>query len=161
ASATLRARAAGSRRRSPRLPTPRRCASRSAARCSWSTASTSTPRACRCWRPTPALPPTASSSWSSHDLGFEPRRRLSLRCHAPQPALCPRREQAAMSDKPPAKMLSVEPLIDRTAEVRKSTLGRYTEVGARTSLLEVDMADYSYVVNDSDIAYAGIGKFCS
>ena len=40
-------------------------------------------------------------------------------------------------------------------------LGRYTEVGARTKLLEVELSDYSYVVNDSDIAYAQIGKFCS
>src|SRR5215813_13815639 len=59
------------------------------------------------------------------------------------------------------KMMSVEPLVDPTARVKTSTLGRYTEVGARTTLLEVEMSDYSYVVNDSDIAYAGIGKFCS
>jgi phosphonate metabolism protein (transferase hexapeptide repeat family) len=59
------------------------------------------------------------------------------------------------------KILSHEPLIDPTAEVADCTLGRYTEVGARTRLLEVEMADYSYVVSDSDIAYATIGKFCS
>jgi phosphonate metabolism protein (transferase hexapeptide repeat family) len=34
-------------------------------------------------------------------------------------------------------------------------------VGARTKLLEVKFGDYSYVVNDSDIAYAAVGKFCS
>jgi len=67
-----------------------------------------------------------------------------------------------MSQKPTApKMLSVEPLIDPTAAVKACTLGRYTEVGARTKLLEVEMGDYSYVVNDSEIDYAGIGKFCS
>jgi phosphonate metabolism protein (transferase hexapeptide repeat family) len=60
-----------------------------------------------------------------------------------------------------AKELSPEPFVDPTAEVRDSTLGRYTEVGARTKLLEVSLSDYSYVVNDSDIAYAQIGKFCS
>ena len=59
------------------------------------------------------------------------------------------------------KMMSVEPLIHPTAEVKASRLGRYTEVGDRTKLLEVEMDDYSYVVNDGDIAYAGIGKFCS
>ena len=59
------------------------------------------------------------------------------------------------------KELSHLPLLDPTAEVERSTLGRYTEVGARTKLLEVQMSDYSYVVNDSDIAYASIGKFCS
>jgi hypothetical protein len=59
------------------------------------------------------------------------------------------------------KTLSRDPLIDPTAEVTACTLGAYTEVGARTKLLEVALADYSYVVNDSDIAYAQIGKFCS
>ncbi|QRG08244.1 chloramphenicol acetyltransferase [Xanthobacter dioxanivorans] len=59
------------------------------------------------------------------------------------------------------KLLGEAPLVDPTAQVKASTLGRYTEVGARTKLLEVEMGDYSYVVNDADIAYAGIGKFCS
>src|SRR5215475_2491582 len=59
------------------------------------------------------------------------------------------------------KTLSIRPLIDPTADVRASKLGAYTEVGARTTLLEVEMGDYSYVVNDSDIAYTTIGKFCS
>jgi phosphonate metabolism protein (transferase hexapeptide repeat family) len=45
--------------------------------------------------------------------------------------------------------------------VRESKLGTYTEVGARTILLEVSMDDYSYVVNDSQITYTTIGKFCS
>jgi phosphonate metabolism protein (transferase hexapeptide repeat family) len=59
------------------------------------------------------------------------------------------------------KTLSARPLIEPTASVRGSRLGIYTEVGARTTLLEVELGDYSYVVNDSDIAYATIGKFCS
>jgi len=59
------------------------------------------------------------------------------------------------------KSLSLQPLIQPTALVTASTLGCYTEVGARTKLLEVELGDYSYVVNDSDIAYASIGKFCS
>jgi phosphonate metabolism protein (transferase hexapeptide repeat family) len=59
------------------------------------------------------------------------------------------------------KALSTEPLIHDTANVRDSILGAYTEVGARTHLLEVLLADYSYVVNDSDIAYTTLGKFCS
>ncbi len=45
--------------------------------------------------------------------------------------------------------------------MQNCSFGRYTEVGARTKLLEVELSDYSYVVNDSDIAYAHIGKFCS
>ncbi len=60
-----------------------------------------------------------------------------------------------------SKTLSEQPLIDPTASISDSVLGRYTEVGARSNLLEVELGDYSYVVNDSDIAYATIGKFCS
>jgi phosphonate metabolism protein (transferase hexapeptide repeat family) len=59
------------------------------------------------------------------------------------------------------KSLSPQPLIDPTAEITGCAIGRYTEVGARTKMLDVRMADYSYVVNDSDIAHASIGKFCS
>lgn len=57
--------------------------------------------------------------------------------------------------------LGLEPLIDPTAEVRDCRLGRYTEVGARTSLIECALGDYSYVVNDCEIIYTAIGKFCS
>jgi len=60
-----------------------------------------------------------------------------------------------------AKNLSPKPLVDPTAEIVRCTLGVYTEVGARTKLLEVELADYSYVVNDSDVAYTRFGKFCS
>jgi phosphonate metabolism protein (transferase hexapeptide repeat family) len=59
------------------------------------------------------------------------------------------------------KKLSANPLIHPTAAATRSTLGAYTEIGARTKLLEVTLGDYSYVVNDSDIAYASIGKFTS
>jgi len=59
------------------------------------------------------------------------------------------------------KALSVEPSIDPSATVRDTTLGTYTEVGARTTLIEVEMDDYSYVVNDAQIIYTTIGKFCS
>jgi phosphonate metabolism protein (transferase hexapeptide repeat family) len=60
-----------------------------------------------------------------------------------------------------ATKLSPTPLIDPTAQLIGAKLGAYTEVGARTKLLEVELGDYSYVVNDSDIAYARIGKFTS
>src|SRR5262249_57403421 len=61
----------------------------------------------------------------------------------------------------PIKPLSPIPLIHPTAEVRDSRLGAYTEVGARTRLLEVALGDYSYIVNDGEVAYATFGKFCS
>jgi hypothetical protein len=59
------------------------------------------------------------------------------------------------------KALSIEPTIDPSANVRATTLGSYTEVGPRTTLIEVEMSDYSYVVNDAQIIYTTIGKFCS
>jgi len=59
------------------------------------------------------------------------------------------------------KTLGPEPLIDPTAQVRQATLGRYTEIGARTAFVESTMDDYSYVVNDSNVIYTTIGKFCS
>lgn len=58
-------------------------------------------------------------------------------------------------------LLSVEPTIDPSAKVKGTTLGAYCEVGARTMLLDVAMGDYSYVVNDSQITYTTVGKFCS
>ncbi len=59
------------------------------------------------------------------------------------------------------KMLSITPLIDPSAKVQEVSLGTYCEVGARTILLDVAMGDYSYVVNDSQITYTTMGKFCS
>jgi hypothetical protein len=59
------------------------------------------------------------------------------------------------------KKLSVEPTVDPTAKLHDVRLGAYCEVGARTMLHEVTMDDYSYVVNDAQITYTSIGKFCS
>jgi phosphonate metabolism protein (transferase hexapeptide repeat family) len=59
------------------------------------------------------------------------------------------------------KMLSVDPTVDPTAKLQETKLGAYCEVGARTILLDVEMGDYSYVVNDAQITYTTIGKFCS
>jgi phosphonate metabolism protein (transferase hexapeptide repeat family) len=60
-----------------------------------------------------------------------------------------------------AKKLGLEPVIDPTAQVRDCALGRYTDVGARTKMVETSMGDYSYIVNDGDVIYTTIGKFCS
>ena len=60
-----------------------------------------------------------------------------------------------------AKKLGLEALIDPTAQVRQATLGRYTAIGARTVFAESTMGDYSYVVNDANVIYTTIGKFCS
>jgi len=70
-------------------------------------------------------------------------------------------ELLAWKSKMAGKQLSAQPTVDPTASLRESKLGAYTEVGARTVLLEVTMDDYSYVVNDAQITYTTIGKFCS
>jgi phosphonate metabolism protein (transferase hexapeptide repeat family) len=57
--------------------------------------------------------------------------------------------------------LGLEPTIDPSASVEACRLGRYTEVGARTRLLEVEMGDYSYIVQDGEVFASRIGKFCS
>jgi phosphonate metabolism protein (transferase hexapeptide repeat family) len=59
------------------------------------------------------------------------------------------------------KKLGQTPTVHPTAAVHDCVLGRYTEVGARTSMIECRMDDYSYVVNDGEIIYTTIGKFCS
>ena len=59
------------------------------------------------------------------------------------------------------KRLSPTPFVEPSAKVVDSRLGCWTEVGARTKLVETVMDDYSYVVNDCDIIYTRIGKFCS
>ena len=57
--------------------------------------------------------------------------------------------------------LGEAPLIHRGAVVTGSRLGRYTEVGRGTSVVESTMDDYSYVAENSDVTGAAIGKFCS
>ncbi|GJD98850.1 chloramphenicol acetyltransferase [Methylobacterium isbiliense] len=59
------------------------------------------------------------------------------------------------------KRLGPLPLIDPSARVVESRLGRYTEVGARTQLTETVLGDYSYIVNDGEVFATTIGKFCS
>lgn len=54
-----------------------------------------------------------------------------------------------------------EPAIHAEANVHDCVLGAWTRVGARTSLSEVTMGAYSYIVNDASATYAQIGKFCS
>jgi phosphonate metabolism protein (transferase hexapeptide repeat family) len=59
------------------------------------------------------------------------------------------------------KTLSLAPSVDPSAKLKDAHFGAYCEVGARTILQEVTMGDYSYVVNDAQITYTTIGKFCS
>jgi phosphonate metabolism protein (transferase hexapeptide repeat family) len=59
------------------------------------------------------------------------------------------------------KPLGAGPAIHRTASVRDTDFGVFCEVGARTKVAESRFGDFSYAVNDCDIIYATIGKFCS
>ncbi len=60
-----------------------------------------------------------------------------------------------------AKLKPDTPLIHPTAEVTGSTLGRYTEVEARSSVSETVLGDYSYVMQDCRIWATTIGKFAN
>jgi phosphonate metabolism protein (transferase hexapeptide repeat family) len=45
--------------------------------------------------------------------------------------------------------------------MRNSTLGRFTAVGERCSVLDSTFGDYSYVEHDTGVIYSRIGKFCA
>ena len=59
------------------------------------------------------------------------------------------------------KKLGLAPLVHETARVVNSTLGRYTEVAERCRLDEVEMGDYSYIMQDGAVWCATIGKFAN
>jgi phosphonate metabolism protein (transferase hexapeptide repeat family) len=58
-----------------------------------------------------------------------------------------------------SKKLGLLPLIHDGATISDTTLGRYTEVGERCRLAEVEMGDYSYIERDGAVWCATIGKF--
>lgn len=57
--------------------------------------------------------------------------------------------------------LTKAPNIHPDAQVRDCDLGIWTEIGARTQMRESQMDDYSYIVEDGDVVWTTIGKFCS
>ncbi|EKF61263.1 MAG: DapH/DapD/GlmU-related protein [Agrobacterium albertimagni] len=59
------------------------------------------------------------------------------------------------------KKLGITPLVHETARVVNSTLGRYTEVADRCRLDEVELGDYSYIMQDGSVWCATIGKFAN
>ena len=59
------------------------------------------------------------------------------------------------------KKLGLEPMIHESARVVNATLGRYTEVAERCRLEEVEMGDYSYIMQDGSIWCATVGKFAN
>jgi phosphonate metabolism protein (transferase hexapeptide repeat family) len=61
----------------------------------------------------------------------------------------------------PTTRLGIAPLIDPTADVRNTTLGRYVEIDERCKIIDATIGDYSYVIRDSEIWAASIGKFAN
>ncbi|MGK9169549.1 chloramphenicol acetyltransferase [Inquilinus limosus] len=59
------------------------------------------------------------------------------------------------------KTLGPEPLIHPTARVSASRLGAYTEIGAHAVLDEVELGDYSYLMDGAMAWCIEIGRFCS
>ena len=59
------------------------------------------------------------------------------------------------------KMLSVEPAVDPTAKLREPSSAPIPKSARAPSCTKSTMGDYSYVVNDAQITYTTIGKFCS
>lgn len=57
--------------------------------------------------------------------------------------------------------LSETPLIHPTADVRNTSFGRFTEVDERCKIIDAEIGDYSYVIRDSEIWCARIGKFAN
>jgi phosphonate metabolism protein (transferase hexapeptide repeat family) len=48
-----------------------------------------------------------------------------------------------------------------TAEIDDSVLGAYVEIGERTRISHSSFGDYSYMMEDGQVLYSEIGKFCS
>lgn len=55
--------------------------------------------------------------------------------------------------------LSIEPLIDPTAQVKDCVLGCYTEIASGCHISETEMGDYSYIERGGQVWCATIGKF--
>jgi phosphonate metabolism protein (transferase hexapeptide repeat family) len=69
-----------------------------------------------------------------------------------------RKAMSAPTKKP---VMNEAPNIHPEANVLNCELGLWTEVGARTDMRESQMGDYSYIVQDGDVVWSTIGKFCS
>jgi phosphonate metabolism protein (transferase hexapeptide repeat family) len=66
-----------------------------------------------------------------------------------------------MNDADDLRLLSPEPRIHPTAELKGCRVGRYASVGERTILREVAVGDFSYFERHAEAIYTDIGKFCS
>jgi len=60
-----------------------------------------------------------------------------------------------------ATRLGPAPLVAADAVIEDSTLGIFVEVGARTRIQHAALGDYSYIMEDGQVLFATVGKFCS
>lgn len=63
--------------------------------------------------------------------------------------------------RPGATRLGPEPTVCPTAVLHDASLGRYVEVGDRTRISHSSLGDYSYIMEDGQVLFSTIGKFCS
>ncbi|MGB4438336.1 MAG: acetyltransferase [Sedimentibacter sp.] len=59
------------------------------------------------------------------------------------------------------KILTEIPTVHKTATIKNSSLGSWTDIGPRVNILESEVGDYTYFAGDATAHYAKIGKFCS
>lgn len=57
--------------------------------------------------------------------------------------------------------VSEDPQIDRTSHIMHSYCGSWTSIGPNNKVIESQIGDYSYTMDDVTINYADIGKYCS
>ncbi|GAB6036639.1 DapH/DapD/GlmU-related protein [Fundidesulfovibrio butyratiphilus] len=57
--------------------------------------------------------------------------------------------------------LGQSPLVHPSARITESSLGRYTEVGRDSALIEATLGDYSYVMDRCHLMHAHVGRFVS
>ena len=60
-----------------------------------------------------------------------------------------------------ATRLGQTALVSPTATIEDSVLGAYVEIGERTRISHSVFGDYSYIMEDGQVLFAEIGKFCS
>lgn len=59
------------------------------------------------------------------------------------------------------KILSPEPMIHYTSFITNSYAGDWTSIGPNNEIVESNLGDYTYTMDDVTINYAVIGKYCS
>lgn len=60
-----------------------------------------------------------------------------------------------------AKRLSPQPTIHETAQVRRSSLGGWTDIGPHCSVSESTIGDYSYLASHVNMIWTDVGRFTS